>query len=100
MKCAADCAHRPASCKTAGMAAKEATELDIDGRSVRVSNPSKLYFAGPVEVTKLELVQYYLSVAAGALNGIRDRPIVLKRFVDGAAGEAFYQKRAPDNRPE
>ena len=82
------------------MAAKEATELDIDGRSVRVSNPSKLYFAGPVEVTKLELVQYYLSVAAGALNGIRDRPIVLKRFVDGAAGEAFYQKRAPEKRPE
>jgi len=67
---------------------------------VRVSNPSKLYFAGPVEVTKLELVQYYLSVAAGALNGIRDRPIVLKRFVDGAAGEAFYQKRAPEKRPE
>src|SRR3569623_594125 len=64
MKCAADCAHRPASCKTAGMATKEATELDIDGRSVRVSNPSKLYFAGPVEVTKLELVQNYLSVAA------------------------------------
>ena len=82
------------------MATKEATELEIGGRVVRVSNPSKLYFAADVKVTKLELVRYYLSVADGALNGIRDRPIVLKRFVDGAAGEAFYQKRAPDNRPE
>ena len=45
-------------------------------------------------------MQYYLSVADGALNGIRDRPIVLKRFVNGAEGEPFYQKRAPDNRPE
>jgi DNA ligase D-like protein (predicted polymerase) len=45
-------------------------------------------------------VQYYLSVAAGALGGIRDRPIVLKRFVNGAEGEAFYQKRAPEGRPE
>ena len=41
-----------------------------------------------------------LSVAEGALNGIRDRPIVLKRFVDGAEGEPFYQKRAPENRPD
>jgi DNA ligase D-like protein (predicted polymerase) len=82
------------------MATKEATELEVGGRVVRVSNPSKLYFAADVKVTKLELVRYYLAVAPGALNGIRDRPIVLKRFVDGAAGEAFYQKRAPDNRPE
>jgi DNA ligase D-like protein (predicted polymerase) len=82
------------------MAEKEATELDVGGRVVRVSNPSKLYFAAGVKLTKLELVRYYLSVADGALNGIRDRPIVLKRFVDGAQGEAFYQKRAPDKRPE
>jgi DNA ligase D-like protein (predicted polymerase) len=53
-----------------------------------------------VRLSKLELVRYYLSVAEGALLGIRDRPIVLKRFVDGAEGEAFYQKRAPENRPE
>jgi bifunctional non-homologous end joining protein LigD len=83
------------------MAKKEEPEiLDIEGREVRVSNPSKLYFAADVKLTKLELVRYYLAVAGGALGGIRDRPIVLKRFVDGAAGEAFYQKRAPDNRPE
>ena len=47
-------------------------------------------------ITKLDLVRYYLSVAPGALAGIRDRPIVLKRFVNGAEAEAFYQKRAPE----
>ena len=52
------------------------------------------------KLSKLDLVRYYLSVAPGALAGIRDRPIVLKRFVDGAEGQAFYQKRAPANRPE
>jgi bifunctional non-homologous end joining protein LigD len=74
--------------------------LAIDGREVRISNPSKLYFARERRLTKLELVQYYLSVADGALRGIRDRPVVLKRFVNGAEGEAFYQKRAPENHPE
>jgi len=73
--------------------------LNIDGREVRITHPSKLYFTKHVKLTKLDLVRYYLSVAPGALNGIRDRPIVLKRFVDGAEGEAFYQKRAPANRP-
>ena len=51
------------------------------------------------KITKLDLVRYYLSVSPGALAGIRDRPIVLKRFVNGADGEAFYQKRAPTERP-
>jgi DNA ligase D-like protein (predicted polymerase) len=73
--------------------------LDIDGREVRITHPSKLYFTRQVKLTKLDLVRYYLSVATGALSGIRDRPIVLKRFVDGAEGEAFYQKRAPATRP-
>jgi bifunctional non-homologous end joining protein LigD len=73
--------------------------LAIDGREVRISNPSKLYFSRDRRLTKLELVQYYLAVAEGALRGIRDRPVVLKRFVNGAEGEAFYQKRAPDNHP-
>jgi DNA ligase D-like protein (predicted polymerase) len=83
------------------MAAKEAAEvLTIDGREVRVTHPDKLYFTRAVRLTKLELVQYYLSVADGAVNGIRDRPIVLKRFVQGAEGEPFYQKRAPENHPE
>jgi DNA ligase D len=74
--------------------------LELDGREVRITNPDKLYFSRDLKLTKLELVQYYLSVAAGAINGIRDRPLVLKRFVDGAEGEPFYQKRAPEKRPE
>lgn len=74
--------------------------LTIDGREVRITNPDKPYFTLETKLTKLELVRYYLSVAPGALAGIVDRPIVLKRFVNGAEGEAFYQKRAPENRPE
>jgi bifunctional non-homologous end joining protein LigD len=82
--------------------AKEAASetLSIDGREVRVTNPEKLYFSKEAKVSKIDLVRYYLSVAPGALGGIRDRPIVLKRFVNGAEGEAFYQKRAPEQRPE
>jgi DNA ligase D-like protein (predicted polymerase) len=74
--------------------------LAIDGREVRITNPDKPYFARAVRLSKLDVVRYYLSIANGALGGIRDRPIVLKRFVNGAEGEAFYQKRAPENRPE
>src|SRR5215468_4014520 len=82
------------------MAKKEdADVLSIDGREVRITNPDKLYFSSQVQISKLDLVRYYLSVAPGALAGIRDRPIVLKRFVNGAEGEAFYQKRAPAQRP-
>jgi DNA ligase D-like protein (predicted polymerase) len=73
--------------------------LSIEGREIQVTNPAKFYFSSQAKVTKLELVQYYLSVAPGALAGIRDRPIVLKRFVNGAEAEAFYQKRAPEKRP-
>ena len=78
---------------------KQAELLTIDGREVRITNPDKPYFSLDTKLTKLELVRYYLSIAPGALAGIRDRPIVLKRFVDGAEGQAFYQKRAPSNRP-
>jgi bifunctional non-homologous end joining protein LigD len=80
---------------------EEAAEvLSLDGREVRVTHPDKLYFSRQTRVSKLDLVRYYLSVAPGALAGIRDRPVVLKRFVNGAEGEAFYQKRAPTERPE
>jgi bifunctional non-homologous end joining protein LigD len=79
---------------------KEASEvLSIGGREVRITNPDKLYFSKQVRVSKLSLVRYYLSVAPGALAGIQDRPIVLKRFVNGAEAEPFYQKRAPAQRP-
>jgi len=80
--------------------ADDAEVLEVGGREVRVTHPYKLYFSREVRLTKLELMRYYLSVAAGALNGIRNRPIVLKRFVNGAEGEAFYQKRAPKELPD
>ena len=82
------------------MSKEEAAEvLSIEGREVRVTHPGKLYFSRQAKVSKLDLVRYYLSVAPGALQGIADRPIVLKRFVNGAEAEAFYQKRAPSDRP-
>src|SRR6202046_2863190 len=79
--------------------AASAEILTIDGHEVRVTNPEKLYFSREARVSKLALVRYYLSISSGALGGIRNRPIVLKRFVDGAEQEAFYQKRAPTERP-
>jgi DNA ligase D len=77
-----------------------AARLVLGGREVRVTHPDKLYFDREAKLTKLDVVRYYLAVAPGALAGIADRPIVLKRFVDGAAGAAFYQKRAPARRPD
>ena len=73
--------------------------LTLDGHEVRISHPEKLYFSREAQVTKLDLVRYYLAVAPGARRGIRDRPVVLKRFVNGAHEEPFYQKRAPSDRP-
>ena len=74
------------------------TVLSFEGREVRITHPDKLYFS-QARISKLDLVRYYLSVASGAVAGIQDRPIVLKRFVNGAEGQAFYQKRAPAQRP-
>jgi bifunctional non-homologous end joining protein LigD len=73
--------------------------LAVAGRQVVITNPGKIFFprAG---YTKLDLVKYYTAVAEGALRGIAGRPIVLKRYVDGAQGEPFFQKRAPESRPE
>ena len=82
------------------MTKKDTAEvLSIEGREVRITHPDKPYFSKQTKVSKLDLVRYYLSVAPGALTGIGDRPLVLKRFVDGAEGQAFYQKRAPANVP-
>jgi DNA ligase D-like protein (predicted polymerase) len=80
---------------------KEASKelLLLEGCEVQITHPDKLYFSSQVKVSKLDLVRYYQSVAPGALAGIQDRPIVLKRFVNGAEGEAFFQKRAPEQRP-
>jgi bifunctional non-homologous end joining protein LigD len=73
--------------------------IEVAGRAVSISNPDKVYFPRSGH-TKLDLVRYYLAVADGALTGVRGRPMVLKRFVHGAEGEAFFQKRAPANRPD
>jgi DNA ligase D-like protein (predicted polymerase) len=72
--------------------------LDVAGREVSVSNPRKIYFP-EAGITKLEVVQYYLAVAEGALRGSGGRPNVLVRYADGIHGEFFYQKRAPLSRP-
>ncbi|HSR84923.1 MAG TPA: non-homologous end-joining DNA ligase [Streptosporangiaceae bacterium] len=73
--------------------------IEVAGREVSISNPDKVFFPRTGH-TKLDLVRYYLGVAEGALTGVRRRPMVLKRFVHGADGEAFFQKRAPANRPD
>ena len=77
----------------------EYTMIEAAGREVRVSNPQKVFFP-ELGVTKLDLIQYYLAVSEQALNHLRNRPTVLKRFPDGAAAEPFFQKRVPDTAPE
>ena len=79
--------------------AKETEVLSIGDREVTISNPRKVYFPETGH-TKLDLVRYYLAVADGALRGAGGRPMALKRFVDGAAGQPFFQKRAPENTPD
>jgi bifunctional non-homologous end joining protein LigD len=82
-----------------GMAKSEETVLEAAGREVVITNPDKLYFSHAGH-TKLDLAKYYLAVADGALRGITGRPIVLKRYVNGAESEPFFQKRAPDKHPD
>jgi DNA ligase D-like protein (predicted polymerase) len=83
------------------MAAKKSEHeiLDLCGQEVRVSNPGKLYFPA-VGISKLELVRYYVECAEQVVRGLRDRPTVMKRWVDGVEGEPFFQKRVPDSAPE
>ena len=79
--------------------ATKSTVLEIDGRAVTVTNPDKIFFPKTGH-TKLDLVNFYLSVADGALRGAAGRPMALKRFVNGAESEPFFQKRVPQNAPE
>jgi DNA ligase D-like protein (predicted polymerase) len=72
--------------------------LEIEGREVTITNPDKVFFPGTGH-TKLDVVNYFLAVADGAIRGVEGRPMALKRFVNGAEHEPFFQKRAPDNRP-
>ncbi len=84
-----------------GMAAS--LSLDVGGQQVSVTNPDKVVFPdfnGRPSVTKLDLIDYYLAVADGALRGVANRPMILKRFVKGITEEAVFQKRAPEKRPD
>jgi bifunctional non-homologous end joining protein LigD len=73
--------------------------LEVDGRTIRVTNPDKVFFSLRGE-TKLDLVRYYVTMGEAALRGVRERPTVLKRFPNGAEGDSFFQKRVPASRPD
>jgi DNA ligase D-like protein (predicted polymerase) len=73
--------------------------LQVAGREVAITNPSKVYFP-EAGITKLDVARYYVAVAEGALRGAGGRPNVLVRYADGIHGEFFYQKRAPSARPD
>ncbi|MBB1244019.1 DNA polymerase domain-containing protein [Streptomyces durbertensis] len=76
----------------------DSVELDVDGRTVRLTHPDKVYFPER-GFTKLDLARYYLAVGQGITRALRDRPTMLERYPDGVAGESFFQKRAPRNLP-
>ncbi|HEX3509799.1 MAG TPA: ATP-dependent DNA ligase [Solirubrobacteraceae bacterium] len=78
---------------------REHTVVEVSGREVRVSSPSKVFFPD-AGITKLDLVNYYIECEAAVVLHLRERPTVLKRWVDGVRGEPFFQKRVPDTAPE
>src|SRR6266511_2263511 len=80
------------------MAGRKEEVLELDGIEVTVTNPDKVFFPQAGH-TKLDLVRYYVAVADGALRGVDGRPMAMKRYVNGAEGEFFFQKRAPESRP-
>jgi len=79
--------------------ASPSTEVEVDGRAVRISNPDRVYFSARGE-TKLDLVRYYLSVGDGIVRALRERPCMLHRYPEGTDGEKIYQKRLPKGAPE
>jgi bifunctional non-homologous end joining protein LigD len=79
--------------------AARAEVLEVGGRNVKLTNPEKVFFPA-LGLTKRDLAQYYIEASEAVLRGVRGRPMALKRYVNGVEGEAFYQKRAPENRPE
>ena len=79
--------------------AVDAVMLEVAGREVRVSNPGKVFFGARGE-TKLDLVEYYLSVAEPLMRAMGGRPVLLERYPDGASGKSFFQKRVPKGAPE
>ena len=79
--------------------ASDAVVLGVDGRDVRVTKPDKVFFSARGE-TKLDLVEYYLSVAEPMMRAMGGRPVLLERYPDGASGKSFFQKRVPKGAPE
>jgi bifunctional non-homologous end joining protein LigD len=83
-----------------GMASKAKSVLvEVAGREVEVSSPDRVYFP-EAGITKLDLARYYAAVGEAALRGLRNRPVLLKRYVKGIGAEYFFQKRAPEQRPD
>jgi len=76
-----------------------ATEVEVGGRTVRISNPDRVYFPGPGH-TKLDLASYYIAVGDGVVNALRERPCMLHRFPEGIEGEKVHQKRLPHGAPD
>ena len=74
-------------------------ELEVGTRTVKVTNPDKVYFPARGE-TKLDLVRYFVAVGDGIVNALRERPCQLKRQPEGVGGEVIWQKRVPEKRPE
>jgi DNA ligase D len=73
--------------------------LDIDGRQLTITSPNKIFFPA-IAATKLDLVQFYLSIGDTVMRAMRDRPVLLQRFPNGSSGSSFFQKRMPDSAPE
>ncbi|QXC63188.1 non-homologous end-joining DNA ligase [Aquihabitans sp. G128] len=78
--------------------ASPAIEIEVGGRTVRISNPDRVYFPTRGE-TKLDLVRYYEAVGPGIVNALRERPCMLHRFPEGVSGEKVHQKRVPRGAP-
>ena len=81
------------------MASGEAVELDVGGRTVRISSPDRVYFSARGE-TKLDLASYYISVGEGIVRALRERPCMLHRFPNGVDGDKVHQKRLPSGAPQ
>jgi DNA ligase D len=83
---------------TSARSTSPAVELEVGDRTVRVSNPDRVYFP-KTGWTKLDLAQYYVSVGDGIVRALRDRPCMMHRFPEGLAGDKVHQKRVPHGAP-
>jgi bifunctional non-homologous end joining protein LigD len=83
----------------AGRKVRDGVEVDVEGRALKLTNADKVLYPA-VGFTKADLVQYYAAVAPALLPHLHDRPLTLKRYPNGVAGEYFYEKRSPPHRPD